>query len=51
MIGDKDMFLTLNKERDGLFSFGIDKSTIIIERGTIKFGRMDVVIPLGRIQL
>jgi hypothetical protein len=39
MIGDKNMFLNnLEKEQDGLFSFGNDNSTKIIGRGTIKLG-------------
>jgi hypothetical protein len=41
MTGDKDMFLTLKKERDGSISFGNDNSTIIIGRGTIKLGSKD----------
>jgi hypothetical protein len=38
MIGDIDMFLTLRKERDGLFSFGNDDSTKIIGKGTVRIG-------------
>jgi hypothetical protein len=38
MTGDKDMFLTLKKERDGSVSFGNDDSTKIIGRGTIRLG-------------
>jgi hypothetical protein len=36
MKSDKDRFLTLKKERDGLVSFGNDNSTIIIGKGTVK---------------
>jgi transposase InsO family protein len=38
MIGDKDNFLTLRKERDGLVSFGNDDSAKIIGKGTIRIG-------------
>jgi hypothetical protein len=38
MIGDKDMFLTLIKERDGSISFENDDSTKIIRKGTIRIG-------------
>jgi hypothetical protein len=38
MTGDRDMFLTLRKERDGSFSFGNDDSTKIIGKGTIRIG-------------
>jgi hypothetical protein len=38
---DKDKFLTLRNERDGLVSFGNDDSTIIIRRGTIRIGNKD----------
>jgi hypothetical protein len=41
MTGDKDMFLTLKKERYGSISFGNDNSTRIIGRGTIKIGSKD----------
>jgi transposase InsO family protein len=41
MIGDKNMFLTLKKERDGSMLFGNDNSTGIIGRGTIKLGSKD----------
>jgi hypothetical protein len=41
MIGDKDKFLTLKKERDGSLSFGNNDSTKIIGRGTIKIGNKD----------
>jgi hypothetical protein len=38
MIGDKDRFLTLIKERDGSVSFGNDDSDKIIGKGTIRIG-------------
>jgi hypothetical protein len=38
MTGDKNMFLTLNKERYGLVSFGNNHSTKIIGRGIVKPG-------------
>jgi hypothetical protein len=38
MIGDKDMFITLRKERDGLVSFENDDSTRIIGNDTILIG-------------
>jgi hypothetical protein len=38
MTGDKDMFLTLIKERDGSVSFGNDDSTKIIGKGIVKIG-------------
>jgi hypothetical protein len=38
MIGDKDRFLTLRKERYGLVSFGNDDSAKIIGKCTIKIG-------------
>jgi hypothetical protein len=41
MTGDKDRFLTLSKERDGLVSFGNDNSTTIIGRGTVKIVSKD----------
>jgi hypothetical protein len=42
MIGDKNIFITLNKERDGSISFGNDNSTKIIGKGTMKLGIKDV---------
>jgi hypothetical protein len=36
MKGDRDRFLTLRKERDGSVSFGIDDSTKIIGKGTVR---------------
>jgi hypothetical protein len=36
MIGDRDKFLTLRKERDGSASFENDDSTKIIGKGTIR---------------
>jgi hypothetical protein len=38
MIGDRDRFLTLRKERDGSVSLGNDDSTKIIEKGTVIIG-------------
>jgi hypothetical protein len=38
MTGDKDRFLTLRKERDGLASFGNDDSAKIIGKGTVRIG-------------
>jgi hypothetical protein len=38
MIGDRDRFLTLRKERDGSVSFGNDDSAKIIGKGTIRIG-------------
>jgi hypothetical protein len=38
MTGDRDKFLTLRKERDGLVSFGNDDSTKIIGKGTVGIG-------------
>ena len=38
MTGDKDMFLTLIKERDGSISFKNDDSTKIIGKGTVRIG-------------
>jgi hypothetical protein len=38
MIGDRDKFLTLIKERDGSDSFGNDYSAEIIGKRTIKIG-------------
>jgi hypothetical protein len=35
MIGDRDKFLTLQKERDGSVSFGNDDSTKIIGKGIV----------------
>jgi hypothetical protein len=41
MTSDKDIFLTLRKERDGSLSFGNDDSTIIIGRDTVRIGNKD----------
>jgi hypothetical protein len=41
MIGDKDRFLTLRKERDGSVSFGNNDSSKIIGRGTVRIGNKD----------
>jgi hypothetical protein len=38
VIGEKNMFLTLKKERDGSMLFGNDNPTRIIGRGTINLG-------------
>jgi hypothetical protein len=38
MIGDRDKFLTLRKERDGSVSFGNDDSTKIMGKGTVIIG-------------
>jgi hypothetical protein len=38
MTGDRDKFLTLRKERDGLVSFGNDDSSKIIGKGTVQIG-------------
>ena len=38
MIGDKDKFLTLRKEKNGLVSFGNDKSSKIIGEGIVRIG-------------
>ena len=38
MIGDRDKFLTLIKERDGPVSFGNDGSTKIIGKYTVRIG-------------
>jgi hypothetical protein len=38
MTCDKDMFLTLRKERDGSISFGNDDSTKIIGKDTVRIG-------------
>jgi hypothetical protein len=39
MTGDRDMFLTLRKERDGSVSFKNDDSTKIIAKGTVIIGK------------
>jgi hypothetical protein len=41
MTGDKDKFLTLNKEIYGSVSFGNDNSTRIIGKGTVNLGSKD----------
>jgi hypothetical protein len=38
MTVDRDMFLTLRKERDGYVSFENDDSTKIIGKGTVRIG-------------
>jgi hypothetical protein len=44
MIGDKDRFLTLRKEKDGLVSFGNDDSTKIIGKCTVRIGNKNTTI-------
>jgi hypothetical protein len=44
MIGDKNMFLTLKKEKDGSVSFGNNHSTKIIGRETINLGNKDEMV-------
>jgi hypothetical protein len=39
MTGDKDIFVTLKKERGGSISFFNDNSTKIIGKGIVKLGR------------
>jgi hypothetical protein len=38
MIGDKEKFLTLQKERNGSVYFGNDNSSKIIGEGTVRIG-------------
>jgi hypothetical protein len=38
MTGDRDMFLTLRKKRDGSVSFGNDDSAKIIGKGIVRIG-------------
>jgi hypothetical protein len=42
MIGDKNRFISLKKERYGSILFGNDNSAKIIGKGTIKLGSKDV---------
>jgi hypothetical protein len=42
MIGDKDMFLTLKKERDVSISFGNDDSSRIIGKGVVRIGNKNI---------
>jgi hypothetical protein len=44
MTCDKDMFVTIKKERDGSIAFGNDNSTKIIGKGTVKLGSKDVMV-------
>jgi hypothetical protein len=44
MIGDRDMFLTLNKEIDGSISFGNDNSTKTIGKVTVKLESKNVTL-------
>jgi hypothetical protein len=44
MTGDKDKFLTLKKETNGLVSFWNDNSAKIIGKGTIKLGSKDATV-------
>jgi hypothetical protein len=41
MIGDKENFMTLKKERDGSVSFGNDNSTRIIGKGIVNLKSKD----------
>jgi hypothetical protein len=41
MTGDKNIFITLKKERDGSVSFGNANSTKTIGKGTINLGSRD----------
>jgi hypothetical protein len=43
MRGDRNKFITLNKQRDGSVSFGNNHSAKIIGRGTIKLGIKDAM--------
>jgi hypothetical protein len=43
MKGDKDKFLTLDKEKDGSISFGNDNSVMIIVKGTVKLISKDAM--------
>jgi hypothetical protein len=43
MIGDKDMFLMLKKEKDGFVSFWNDNLARIIGKGTIKIESKDAM--------
>jgi hypothetical protein len=44
MTCDRDRFLTLRKERDGLVSFGNDDSYKIIGKGTIRIGNKNTKV-------
>jgi hypothetical protein len=43
MNGEKNRFVTLNKEKEGYVMFGNDNSTKIIGKGTVNLGDKDVV--------
>jgi hypothetical protein len=43
MTGDKNIFVTLKKEKEGSVTFGNDNSTKTIGKGTVSFGNKDVV--------
>jgi len=43
MIGDKNIFVTLKKEKEGFVTFGYDNSAKIIGKGKISLGNKDVV--------
>jgi hypothetical protein len=43
MIGEKNIFVTLKKEKEGFVTFINDNSTKIIGKGTISLGNKDVV--------
>jgi hypothetical protein len=44
MTSDRDRFLTLRNERDGLVSFGNDNSTKIIGKGTVRIGNKNTKV-------
>jgi hypothetical protein len=44
MIDDRDIFLTLRKERDGSVSFGNDDSTKIIGKGIVRIGNKNTKV-------
>jgi hypothetical protein len=44
MISDRDNFLTLRKERDGLVSFRNDDSAKIIRKGTVRIGNKNTKV-------
>ena len=44
MIGDKDRFLTLRKERDGSISFENDDSAKIIGKGIVRIGNKNTKV-------
>jgi hypothetical protein len=44
MKGDREIFITLRKERDGLVSFGNDDSAKIIGKGTVRIGNKNTKV-------